>query len=216
MDRAPQSRRIADYGVKAKRRRFLMAGLGGTVLTTLTACGSASSQPPGDRLTRISDVPQPHAATTPQSEAPGDWQSVSYEGQSFSLPTSFEGPTHHDDWGLYKAAFDLTDDGSVAQRVLVTGLSTEATTADGIRQMVKLMNGGLIENYSELDTISWSVDDTTAIERIAFYWGPDTNSPGFTWMIASTAGVGVATVFGGYADDVLRNTIEDTLSLEGK
>jgi hypothetical protein len=77
------------------------------------------------------------------------------------------------------------------------------------------MNGGLIENYSELNTISWNADDTTAIERIAFYWGPDTNSPGCTWMIASSAGVGVVTSFGAYADDVLRNSIEETLTLNG-
>ena len=77
------------------------------------------------------------------------------------------------------------------------------------------MNGGLIENYSEINTISWSVDDTTAIERIAFYWGPDIDFPGYTWMIASSAGVGVVTSLGVNADDGLRNSIEDTLTLDG-
>jgi len=184
--------RPAVHIVDTKRRKFLMAGFGGAVLTALTACGNASSQPPGDRLTQVSDAPQPHPASTPQNEAPDEWQTAVYEGQ-----------------------YDFAEDGDIVQRILVTGISTEANTADGIRQMVKVMNGGLIENYSELNTISWNADDTTAIERIAFYWGPDTNSPGCTWMIASSAGVGVVTSFGAYADDVLRNSIEETLTLNG-
>ena len=60
-----------------------------------------------------------------------------------------------------------------------------------------------------------STDDTTAIERIAFYWGPDIDFPGYTWMIASSAGVGVVTSLGVNADDGLRNSIEDTLTLDG-
>ncbi|MFC2597984.1 MAG: hypothetical protein ACFNXT_02835 [Actinomyces massiliensis] len=207
--------RPAVHIVDTKRRKFLMAGFGGAVLTALTACGNASSQPPGDRLTQVSDAPQPHPASTPQNEAPDEWQTAIYEGQSFSLPKAFSGPTAHDDWGIYKVAYDFAEDGDIVQRILVTGISTEANTADGIRQLVKVMNGGLIENYSELNTISWNADDTTAIERIAFYWGPDTNSPGCTWMIASSAGVGVVTSFGAYADDVLRNSIEETLTLNG-
>ena len=204
-----------DYGVIARRRRFLMAGFSGAALTTLAACGGTSSQPPGDRLAKVDDVPQPYAGTTPQSEAPDDWTTVTYEGQSFSLPTAFEEPAQHDDWGIYKMAYDRFEDDTKVHRILVTGIDTEVTTANGIRQTVNLMNGGLIENYSEINTISWSVDDTTAIERIAFYWGPDIDFPGYTWMIASSAGVGVVTSLGVNADDGLRNSIEDTLTLDG-
>lgn len=140
---------------------------------------------------------------------------MTYEGQSFSLPTAFEEPAQHDDWGIYKMAYDRFEDDTKVHRILVTGIDTEVTTANGIRQTVNLMNGGLIENYSEINTISWSVDDTTAIERIAFYWGPDIDFPGYTWMIASSAGVGVVTSLGVNADDGLRNSIEDTLTLDG-
>jgi hypothetical protein len=191
-----------------------MAGFSGAALTTLAACDGTSSQPPGDRLAKVDDVP-PYAGTTPQSEAPDDWTTVTYEGQSFSLPTAFEEPAQHDDWGIYKMAYDRFEDDTKVHRILVTGIDTEVTTANGIRQTVNLMNGGLIENYSEINTISWSVDDTTAIERIAFYWGPDIDFPGYTWMIASSAGVGVVTSLGVNADDGLRNSIEDTLTLDG-
>ena len=98
--------------------------------------------------------------------------------------------------------------------MLVTGITTGVTTADGVRQTVDMMNSGLIENYSRLNTISWEADGTTAIERVSFYWGPDADSPGCTWMIASPAGIGVATLLGAYADDVLRNSIEATLALD--
>jgi len=41
-----------------------MMGLGGGALTALAACGATSSPPPGDGLTTVDDVPQPHPATT--------------------------------------------------------------------------------------------------------------------------------------------------------
>lgn len=189
MDRIRESigasppRRSAGRGIGTGRRRLLMMGLGGGALTALAACGATSSPPPGDGLTTVDDVPQPHPATTPPSEAQDDWETVTYEGQSFSLPTAFDDPVPHDDWGIYRAAYDLLgndegdendgeddgeDDGTL-QRVLVTGITTDVTTADGVRQTVEMMNSGLIENYSRLNTISWEADGTTAIERVSFY-----------------------------------------------
>ena len=132
------------------------------------------------------------------------------------MPTSFHEPQQRSDWGLYGVSYDLTDDqSSVVQRLMCSGVSKEAMTADGIRQSVNFINKGIIENYQEVNRISWTSDQDEAIERIFFYWGPDTDSPGWTWMIASSAGVGVITLFGAYNDDGLRNGIETSLSLKG-
>lgn len=182
----------------------------------LAACGRRTETAPLSKLKAVSDTSQPHPSTTPRETSPNQWIETSHQGISFYLPTSFKGPQQRSDWGMYEVYYDLTDDkSSVVQRLLCSGVSTESKNPDGVRQSVNFINKGIIENYKEVKRISWDVDQNNAIERVFFYWGPDTDSPGWTWMIASSAGVGVVTIFGAYQDDGLRNGIESSLSLKG-
>lgn len=182
----------------------------------LAACGRTTETAPLSKLKAASDTPQPHSSTTPRETSPNQWVEISHHGISFNLPTSFKEPRQHSDWGMYEVSYDLADDKSaIVQRLMCSGVSTETKNPEGIRQSVNLINKGIIESYKEVKRISWDADQNNAIERIFFYWGPDTDSPGWTWMIASSAGVGVVTIFGAYQDDGLRNGIESSLSLKG-
>jgi hypothetical protein len=182
----------------------------------LTACGQKSDPVPLSKLKTVKDTPQPHPATASREASPDQWVEASHQGISFYLPNSFQGPQQRSEWGMYEVSYDLIGDQSyTVQRVMCSGVSKNATNPNGVRQSVKFINKGIIENYQEVKRISWDADKNNAIERIFFYWGTDSAYPGWTWMIASSSGVGVLTLFGAYSDDGLRNGIETSLTLKG-
>lgn len=182
----------------------------------LTACGQKSDTVPLSKLKTMKDTPQPHSTTASRETSPDQWVEASYQGISFYLPSSFQGPQQRSEWGMYKVSYDLIGDQSyTVQRVMCSGVSKDATNPNGVRQSVNFINKGIIENYQEVKRISWDANKNNAIERIFFYWGTDSAYPGWTWMITSSSGVGVLTLFGAYSDDGLRNGIETSLTLKG-
>lgn len=182
----------------------------------LAACGQKSDTVPLSKLKTVKDTPQPHPATASREVSPDQWVEASYQGISFYLPKSFQGPQQRSEWGMYEVSYDLIGDQSyTVQRVMCSGVSKDAADPNGVRQSVNFINKGIIENYQEVKRISWDADKSNAIERIFFYWGTDSAYPGWTWMIASSTGVGVLTLFGAYSDDGLRNGIETSLTLKG-
>ena len=200
-----------------RRRTLLAAGAGAggiAALGTLSACGKSEEAAPNDGMESVADVSQPPAPSSGPDESPQEWTAVNFSGISFSIPTTMTGPTPHTDWGLYAVSYDLAEsDNEFDQRVMVSTVDA-VTTADGIRQTTDLINSGLIENYAEIGRVSWQADSNgPAIERIAFYWGPDSTWCGWTWIIATDAGTGVMTLLGTSIDDGLRNGIENTLNL---
>ena len=195
-----------------RRRALLATGAGATALA-LSACGRSEVTAPNDGMESVSDVSQPSAPSPGPSESPEAWTAVNLSGISFSILSTLTGPTPRNDWGLYVASYDLkTSDNEFDQRVMISAVDS-TTTADGVRQTADLVTSGLVQSYAEIGRISWQEESRPAIERVAFYWGPDGTWCGWTWIIATKAGTGVLTLLGTSIDDGLRNGIEDTLDL---
>ena len=184
----------------------------------LTACGSSDA--PSKALTEISDVPQaPSPRPRPEEDAAG-WQETAVGAMRLLLPTDAAGPTAHEDWGQYTTSYDIpgqSEENGAAHRIF-TGQLSAGTSANGARQVVDRINSFLIENYAEIDRISWDQDEATGLERIAFYWGPTGSDSGWTWLAAGDSGeIAIVTLFGSTVDDGLRNGIEESLTYsEGK
>lgn len=195
-----------------RRRALLATGAGATALA-LSACGRSEVIAPNDGMESVSDVSQPSAPSPGPSESPEAWTAVNLSGISFSILSTLTGPTPRNDWGLYVVSYDLkTSDNEFDQRVMISAVDS-TTTADGVRQTADLVTSGLVQSYAEIGRISWQEESRPAIERVAFYWGPDGAWCGWTWIIATEAGTGVLTLLGTSIDDGLRNGIEDTLDL---
>ena len=182
-------------------------------LSALTACGKSEVTAPNDGMEPVADVNQPQSPSPGPQESPESWTAVNLSGISFSILSTLTGPTPRNDWGLYVASYDLTtSDNEFDQRVMISAVDN-TTTADGVRQTADLVTSGLVQSYTEIGRISWQEESRPAIERVAFYWGPDGTWCGWTWIIATKAGTGVLTLLGTSIDDGLRNGIEDTLDL---
>ena len=196
------------------KRRLLMAAGGIASLSAVASCNRSPDKTPVSGMTSVGDVEQPHSPSKSPQDAPQDWTGINFSGISLSLLTSLKGPTRRGGWAPYTVSYDKQGSSNdIEHRVLLSGVDA-STTADGIRQTTDLINSGLIENYAEIGRISWQTDSTgPAIERIAFYWGPDSTWCGWTWIIATDAGTGVMTLLGTSIDDGLRNGIENTLNL---
>ena len=195
-----------------RRRTLLAAGAGASALA-LSACGKSEVTAPNDGMEPVADVNQPQSPSPGPQESPESWTAVNLSGISFSILSTLAGPTPRNDWGLYVASYDLTtSDNEFDQRVMISAVDN-TTTADGVRQTADLVTSGLVQSYTEIGRISWQEESRPAIERVAFYWGPDGTWCGWTWIIATKAGTGVLTLLGTSIDDGLRNGIEDTLDL---
>ena len=195
-----------------RRRTLLAAGAGASALA-LSACGKSEVTAPNDGMESVADVNQPQSPSPGPQESPESWTAVNLSGISFSILSTLTGPTPRNDWGLYVASYDLTtSDNEFDQRVMISAVDS-TTTADGVRQTADLVTSGLVQSYAEIGRISWQEESRPAIERVAFYWGPDGTWCGWTWIIATKAGTGVLTLLGTSIDDGLRNGIEDTLDL---
>lgn len=184
----------------------------------LAACGSGDA--PSKALTEISDVPQAPSPRPGPDEDAALWQEAAVGAMRLLLPTDATGPASHEDWGQYTTSYDIPGQGEedgAAHRILIGQLSA-GTSANGARQVVDRLNSLLIENYAEIDRISWDQDEATGIERIAFYWGPSSSSSGWTWLAAGNSGeIAIVTLFGDSVDDGLRNGIEESMTYsEGK
>lgn len=179
----------------------------------LTACGSSDA--PSKALAEISDVPQPPSPRQGPQEDPSGWQETTIGAMRLLLPADATGPTAHEDWGQYTSSYDIpgqSEENGAAHRIL-TGQLSAGTSANGARQVVDRLNSLLIENYVEIDRISWDQDDATGIERIAFYWGPTGAACGWTWLTAGNSGeIAIVTLFGSTVDDGLRNGIEESMT----
>ena len=195
-----------------RRRTLLAAGAGASALA-LSACGKSEVTAPNDGMESVADVNQPQSPSPGPQESPESWTAVNLSGISFSILSTLTGPTPRNDWGLYVASYDLTtSDNEFDQRVMISAVDS-TTTADGVRQTADLVTSGLVQSYTEIGRISWQEESRPAIERVAFYWGPDSTWCGWTWIIATDAGTGVMTLLGTSIDDGLRNGIENTLNL---
>ena len=196
------------------KRRLLMAAGGIASLSAVASCSSSPEKTPVSGMTSVDDVKQPQAPSKGPQDAPKEWTGVNFSGISLSLLSSLKGPTRRSGWPPYAVSYDLqTNDTSFEQRVLLSGIDA-STTADGIRQTANLMSSYLFENYSEIGRVSWEADgNTPATERVAFYWGPNSSWLGWTWLLASEVGTGIATLLSTVLDDGLRNGIENTLTL---
>ena len=195
-----------------RRRTLLAAGAGASALA-LSACGKSEVTAPNDGMEPVADVNQPQSPSPGPQESPESWTAVNLSGISFSILSTLTGPTPRNDWGLYVVSYDLkTSDNEFDQRVMISAVDN-TTTADGVRQTADLVTSGLVQSYTEIGRISWQEESRPAIERVAFYWGPDGTWCGWTWIIATKAGTGVLTLLGTSIDDGLRNGIEDTLDL---
>ena len=195
-----------------RRRTLLAAGAGASALA-LSACGKSEVTAPNDGMEPVADVNQPQSPSPGPQESPESWTAVNLSGISFSILSTLTGPTPRNDWGLYVVSYDLkTSDNEFDQRVMISAVDS-TTTADGVRQTADLVTSGLVQSYAEIGRISWQEESRPAIERVAFYWGPDGTWCGWTWIIATKAGTGVLTLLGTSIDDGLRNGIEDTLDL---
>ena len=196
------------------KRRLLMAAGGIVSLTAVASCSKSPEKTPVSGMTSVEDVKQPQAPSKGPQDAPKDWTAINYSGISLSLLSSLKGPTRRSGWEPYVVSYDKQGDGNkVDQRVLLSGIDA-STTADGVRQTVNLMSSYLFENYVEIGQVSWEASgDRPATERIAFYWGPTSSWMGWTWLLASEVGVGVATLLSTTLDDGLRNGIENSLTL---
>ena len=196
------------------KRRLLMVAGGIVSLSTVASCSRSPEKTPVTGMTSVDDVRQPQAPSKGPQDAPKDWTAINYSGISLSLLSSLKGPTRRSGWEPYVVSYDKQGDGNkVDQRVLLSGIDA-STTADGVRQTVNLMSSYLFENYEEIGQASWEASgDRPATERIAFYWGPTSSWMGWTWLLASEVGVGVATLLSTTMDDGLRNGIENSLTL---
>ena len=196
------------------KRRLLMAAGGIASLTAVASCSKSPEKTPVSGMTSVEDVKQPQAPSKGPQDAPKDWTAINYSGISLSLLSSLKGPTRRSGWEPYVVSYDKQGDGNkVDQRVLLSGIDA-STTADGVRQTVNLTSSYLFENYVEIGQVSWEASgDRPATERIAFYWGPTSSWMGWTWLLASEVGVGVATLLSTTLDDGLRNGIENSLTL---
>ena len=196
------------------KRRLLMVAGGIVSLSTVASCSRSPEKTPVTGMTSVDDVRQPQAPSKGPQDAPKDWTAINYSGISLSLLSSLKGPTRRSGWEPYVVSYDKQGDGDkVDQRVLLSGIDA-STTADGVRQTVNLMSSYLFENYVEIGQVSWEASgDRPATERIAFYWGPTSSWMGWTWLLASEVGVGVATLLSTTLDDGLRNGIENSLTL---
>ncbi len=196
------------------KRRLLMVAGGIVSLSTVASCSRSPEKTPVTGMTSVDDVRQPQAPSKGPQDAPKDWTAINYSGISLSLLSSLKGPTRRSGWEPYVVSYDKQGDGNkVDQRVLLSGIDA-STTADGVRQTVNLMSSYLFENYVEIGQVSWEASgDRPATERIAFYWGPTSSWMGWTWLLASEVGVGVATLLSTTLDDGLRNGIENSLTL---
>ena len=196
------------------KRRLLMVAGGIVSLSTVASCSRSPEKTPVTGMTSVDDVRQPQAPSKGPKDAPKDWTAINYSGISLSLLSSLKGPTRRSGWEPYVVSYDKQGDGNkVDQRVLLSGIDA-STTADGVRQTVNLMSSYLFENYVEIGQVSWEASgDRPATERIAFYWGPTSSWMGWTWLLASEVGVGVATLLSTTLDDGLRNGIENSLTL---
>ncbi len=196
------------------KRRLLMAAGGIVSLSTIASCSRSPEKTPVTGMTSVDDVKQPQTPSKGPQDAPKDWTAINYSGISLSLLSSLKGPTRRSGWEPYVVSYDKQGDGDkVDQRVLLSGIDA-STTADGVRQTVNLMSSYLFENYEEIGQASWEASgDRPATERIAFYWGPTSSWMGWTWLLASEVGVGVATLLSTTMDDGLRNGIENSLTL---
>ena len=196
------------------KRRLLMVAGGIVSLSTVASCSRSPEKTPVTGMTSVDDVRQPQAPSKGPQDAPKDWTAINYSGISLSLLSSLKGPTRRSGWEPYVVSYDKQGDGNkVDQRVLLSGIDA-STTADGVRQTVNLMSSYLFENYEEIGQASWEASgDRPATERIAFYWGPTSSWMGWTWLLASEVGVGVATLLSTTLDDGLRNGIENSLTL---
>ncbi|MCR2052800.1 hypothetical protein NSA19_08080 [Actinomyces bowdenii] len=179
----------------------------------LAACGSGDA--PSKALAEISDVPQPPSPRQGPQEDPSGWQETTIGAMRLLLPADATGPTAHEDWGQYASSYDIpgqSEENGAAHRIL-TGQLSAGTSANGARQVVDRINSFLIENYVEIDRISWDQDEATGIERIAFYWGPTGSDSGWTWLSAGDSGeIAIVTLFGAPVDDGLRNGIEESMT----
>ena len=196
------------------KRRLLMVAGGIVSLSTIASCSRSPEKTPVTGMTSVDDVKQPQTPSKGPQDAPKDWTAINYSGISLSLLSSLKGPTRRSGWEPYVVSYDKQGDGNkVDQRVLLSGIDA-STTADGVRQTVNLMSSYLFENYVEIGQVSWEASgDRPATERIAFYWGPTSSWMGWTWLLASEVGVGVATLLSTTLDDGLRNGIENSLTL---
>ena len=196
------------------KRRLLMVAGGIVSLSTVASCSRSPEKTPVTGMTSVDDVRQPQAPSKGPQDAPKDWTAINYSGISLSLLSSLKGPTRRSGWEPYVVSYDKQGDGNkVDQRVLLSGIDA-STTADGVRQTVNLMSSYLFENYVEIGQVSWEASgDRPATERIAFYWGPTSSWMGWTWLLASEVGAGVATLLSTTLDDGLRNGIENSLTL---
>lgn len=196
------------------KRRLLMAAGGIASLSAVASCSKSPEKTPVSGMTSVDDVKQPQTPSKSPQDAPQAWTSMNFSGISVSLLSSLKGPTRRSGWPPYAVSYDLqTSDTSFEQRVLLSGIDA-STTADGIRQTVSLTNSYLFENYSEIGRVSWEASgDNPATERVAFSWGPATSWLGWTWLLASEVGTGVATLLSTTLDDGLRNGIENSLTL---
>ena len=196
------------------KRRLLMVAGGIVSLSTVASCSRSPEKTPVTGMTSVDDVRQPQDPSKGPQDDPKDWTAINYSGISLSLLSSLKGPTRRSGWEPYVVSYDKQGDGNkVDQRVLLSGIDA-STTADGVRQTVNLMSSYLFENYVEIGQVSWEASgDRPATERIAFYWGPTSSWMGWTWLLASEVGVGVATLLSTTLDDGLRNGIENSLTL---
>lgn len=196
------------------KRRLLMTAGGIASLSAVASCSNSPETTPVSGMTSVEDVKQPQVPSKGPQDAPKDWASINFSGISFNLLSSLKGPTRRSGWDPYVVSYDLqAADGNFEQRVLLSGIDA-STTADGVRQTVNLMSSYLFENYSEIGRVSWEANgDSPATERITFYWGSASSWMGWTWLLASEAGVGVVTLLSTSLDDGLRNGIENSLTL---
>ena len=120
----------------------------------LTACGQKSDPVPLSKLKTVKDTPQPHPATASREASPDQWVKASYQGISFYLPTSFQGPQQRSEWGLYEVSYDLIGDQSyTVQRVMCSGVYKEATNPNRFWPLVDSFTLGIIWYYQELKRI---------------------------------------------------------------
>ncbi|SDN29567.1 hypothetical protein SAMN05216355_101619 [Actinomyces ruminicola] len=197
------------------RRRAAITRVVLPAILVLSACSHDESAEAADSATPVEDVPQPATPMAAPTEEPSAWVGIELtEGLKLAIPTAFEGPTTHDDWGWYTDSYDLNDaSGAMVQRLML-GVLSETSSAEGMRRTATFTNKLLISGYQELDRVSWEQDEDMAIERVTFKWGDDAAGAGTCWLAASNGVVAFVTLYGDYFDDGLRNGIEESLAFD--